>query len=483
MREPEFKAKEKKVQKMTRDGLAEKNLVQGTQENISSRIADVSFAKERADNEAAGHRAAARQQVSEPKSGKQTKPNDFQPTTPLEETDRFANVTAPQIWGPNNAPASMRDAGDKPMEAISQPPASDNTAGRKAVQDGAFTDKDNVEKTNGLPTHDSSYGQSEKSGLSFDKRKGKKGTQRTSKISIQNPTNPHTQGRLQFYPEDNKEEKPSDPGQKKEIPARNQRTIRQKRHGRLQFNREDPDKKSKNPHRSRQGDRSFHFHSQKDTKRVTEKEKELNAADGIGDDTVSDSPAKFSRLNFKHQNELIHTAQSDAEGKGEAEKERGETSIKAKKQRKKSRLYYSKQELPPNSEDSLNHILSLGSASSPNDELLLTHRERSKDRASNHLLEEPKHDLLLQDSNAERKQGKQQSLSQLSQKKLEKAQEQAGKNLYNENRHLEKAQEKLSSQRRIWLEKQYDNGSGRVKHRLQFTHEAIQENAAQQTSR
>ncbi len=475
MREPEFKAKEKKVQKMTRDGLAEKNLVQGTQENISSRIADVSFAKERADNEAAGHRAAARQQVSEPKSGKQTKPNDFQPTTPLEETDRFANVTAPQIWGPNNAPASMRDAGDKPMEAISQPPASDNTAGRKAVQDGAFTDKDNVEKTNGLPTHDSSYGQSEKSGLSFDKRKGKKGTQRTSKISIQNPTNPHTQGRLQFYPEDNKEEKPSDPGQKKEIPARNQRTIRQKRHGRLQFNREDPDKKSKNPHRSRQGDRSFHFHSQKDTKRVTEKEKELNAADGIGDDTVSDSPAKFSRLNFKHQNELIHTAQSDAEGKGEAEKERGETSIKAKKQRKKSRLYYSKQELPPNSEDSLNHILSLGSASSPNDELLLTHRERSKDRASNHLLEEPKHDLLLQDSNAERKQGKQQSLSQLSQKKLEKAQEQAGKNLYNENRHLEKAQEKLSSQRRIWLEKQYDNGSGRVKHRLQFTHEAIQE--------
>lgn len=31
MREPEFKAKEKKVQKMTRDGLAEKNLAQGTQ--------------------------------------------------------------------------------------------------------------------------------------------------------------------------------------------------------------------------------------------------------------------------------------------------------------------------------------------------------------------------------------------------------------------------------------------------------------------
>ena len=523
MREPEFKAKEKKVQKMTRDGLAEKNLAQGTQENISNRIADVSFSKERTDNEAAGHRAAARQQVSEPKSGKQAKLNNFQPTTPLEETDRFANATAPQIWGPDNAPASMRDAGDKPMEAISQPPASDNTAGRKAVQDGAFTDKDNVEKTNGLPTHDSSYGQSEKSGQFFGKHKTRNIMQRTAKISTQKQANPHAQGRLQFYPEDNKKEKPSNPGQKKEMrlkfdqeketflepdqgkeiawesaqreeialksvqgeemptdsdqekPARNQRTIRQKRYGRLQFNREDPDKKSKKSQQPKQGERSFHFHSQTDMEGYAQKEKELNAADGIGDDTVSDSPAKFSRLNFKHQSGLIHTTQPDTEGKGETEKERRKASVKAKKQRKKFRLYYSKQELPPNNEDSSNHVLSSGNASSPNDELLLTHRERSKDRASNDLLEEPKYNALLQDNNAGRKQGKQQHLSQLLQKRLEKAQEQAEKNLHNENRHLEKAQEKLSSQRRIWLEKRYDNNSGRVKHRLQFTHEAIQE--------
>ena len=528
MREPEFKAKEKKVQKMTRDGLAEKNLAQGTQENISSRIADVSFAKEKTDDKAAGHRAAARQQVSEAKSGKQAKPNDFQPTAPLEETDRFANATAPQIWGPNNAPASMRDAGDKPMEAISQPPASDNTADRKTVQDGAFTDKDNVEKTNGLPTHDSSYGQSEKSGLSFGKHKTRNATQRTAKISTQKQANPHAQGRLQFYPEDNKKEKPSDPGQKKgrrlkfdqeketflepaqgkeiawesaqreeialksvqreEMPtdsdreksARNQQAIRQKRHRRLQFNREESDKKSKNLQQPKQGDRSFHFHSQTDMEGYAQKEKELNAANEIGDDTVSDSPAKSGRLNFKHQSGLIHTTQSDAEGKGETEKERRKASVKAKKQRKKSRLYYSKQKFPSYSEDSSNHMLSSGnvssgSASSPNDELLLTRKECSKDRASNHLLEDPKHDILLQDSNAGRKQGKQQHLSQLSQKRLEKAQEQAEKNLHNENRHLEKAQEKLSSQRRIWLEKRYDSDSGRIKHRLQFTREAIQE--------
>ena len=37
MRGQEFKVRDKKVQKMTRDGLTEKNLTQGTQQRISTR--------------------------------------------------------------------------------------------------------------------------------------------------------------------------------------------------------------------------------------------------------------------------------------------------------------------------------------------------------------------------------------------------------------------------------------------------------------
>ena len=42
MRGQEFKVRDKKVQKMTRDGLTEKNLTQGTQQRISTRLEEIS---------------------------------------------------------------------------------------------------------------------------------------------------------------------------------------------------------------------------------------------------------------------------------------------------------------------------------------------------------------------------------------------------------------------------------------------------------
>lgn len=81
MREQELKPRDKKVQKMTRDGLTEQNLTQGTEQRISSRLSDASFDR----------------------------------VGPEEPPDRFANTTAPEVWGPLNAPASMRDAGDAPI--------------------------------------------------------------------------------------------------------------------------------------------------------------------------------------------------------------------------------------------------------------------------------------------------------------------------------------------------------------------------------
>lgn len=112
MREQEFKARDKKVQKMTRDGLTEKNLTQGTEQRISQRLADVSFDRARPEEQAAGHRAQSRTQKKQQQQKQGAKPQDFQQP---EEIDRFADVTAPEVWGPENAPVSMRDAGDKPI--------------------------------------------------------------------------------------------------------------------------------------------------------------------------------------------------------------------------------------------------------------------------------------------------------------------------------------------------------------------------------
>ena len=60
MRGQEFRARDKKVQKMTRDGLTEKNLAAGTEERISGRLADVSFGREKTEDTAAGRRAQIR---------------------------------------------------------------------------------------------------------------------------------------------------------------------------------------------------------------------------------------------------------------------------------------------------------------------------------------------------------------------------------------------------------------------------------------
>ena len=60
MRDLEFQALEKKVQKMSRDGLVEQNRATGEEQRISGRLADVSFGKERTADTALGRSAKAR---------------------------------------------------------------------------------------------------------------------------------------------------------------------------------------------------------------------------------------------------------------------------------------------------------------------------------------------------------------------------------------------------------------------------------------
>lgn len=100
MREQEFRSRDKKVHKMSRDGLVEQNQTTGEERRVSQRLEDVSFEKGRPREQAAGHRAAkrvARQQQS------------------LRDADPMEGHSEPEGWGPAGAPASMRDAGDKPI--------------------------------------------------------------------------------------------------------------------------------------------------------------------------------------------------------------------------------------------------------------------------------------------------------------------------------------------------------------------------------
>lgn len=108
MREQEFRSRDKKVHKMGRDGLIEQNQTTGEEQRISQRLADVSFEKGRPQEQAAGHRAAKRVGRPNPQ-GQQT------PAQTLREADPMEGLEAPEVWGPSGAPASMRDAGDKPV--------------------------------------------------------------------------------------------------------------------------------------------------------------------------------------------------------------------------------------------------------------------------------------------------------------------------------------------------------------------------------
>lgn len=60
MRGQEFRARDKKVQKMTRDGLTEKNLTAGTEQRVSKRSAEYSFGHKKEEGQVAGRHAESR---------------------------------------------------------------------------------------------------------------------------------------------------------------------------------------------------------------------------------------------------------------------------------------------------------------------------------------------------------------------------------------------------------------------------------------
>lgn len=128
MRGQEFRAGDKKVRKMSRHGLVERNLARGTEQRISSRPEEISFARDRpglegmADKPGTGY---PRKKKYRKMAGMPALPGGTgQGGTGLqgylpgkeEEAGRFDDTAVPAAWGGGNAPANMRGAGDKPKE-------------------------------------------------------------------------------------------------------------------------------------------------------------------------------------------------------------------------------------------------------------------------------------------------------------------------------------------------------------------------------
>ena len=66
MRGEQFRARDKKVQKLTRDGLVEQNKATGEEHLVSQRTADISFGPDRTKEQAAGRPAAKRRPARQP---------------------------------------------------------------------------------------------------------------------------------------------------------------------------------------------------------------------------------------------------------------------------------------------------------------------------------------------------------------------------------------------------------------------------------
>lgn len=113
-----FQARAKTVQKLGRDGLMEKNMATGEEKSASQRTADISFGPDRTAEQAAGHRAAQRDNaVSAPPAKKRRK----QPR-PVQQTAEEAVYATPETGSTLELPApdaapSMRMAADAPMLA------------------------------------------------------------------------------------------------------------------------------------------------------------------------------------------------------------------------------------------------------------------------------------------------------------------------------------------------------------------------------
>ena len=115
MSREEYRARSKKVQKMGRDGLVERDKATGEERRVSQRAADVSFSPNRTEEQAAGHRAVQRGGPAASAKKRRKQPRPIQQTAEEAAYASQSTASVPEFSAPD-AP-SMRMAVDAPMVA------------------------------------------------------------------------------------------------------------------------------------------------------------------------------------------------------------------------------------------------------------------------------------------------------------------------------------------------------------------------------
>lgn len=425
MRDQEYKSRDKKVHKMTRDGLTEKNLTQGTEQRISQRLSDVSFDHVRSQEQIAGHRAAARGHPKQPQIKQGAKPADFyhQEETEINSGDRFADRMAPEVWAPSNAPASMRDAIDKPLLKNS-PSNDDNTPlikqNRRKKQRPSSRKEKGIKKSDTLNRIDAPD---------------------TTDVSDELESEIPEDGRLQFGTKDTPIQKPKQTGklkqQNKKAPEHapdaehkqpehsDNPKLRQSERSRLTFHEDIPENPT--PKENAQGNKYRRKSNLYHTRCPPLKLEKVEA----GDFSVPNKPAS-SRLQFEDGEKAPPEKSSNQKTAKKRKKQKSVKYVEDTKPQESTRLRYERSEIPIEDRKT---------------------NSSSKDTESA--------TTLTKDSGKSRPECK-----------LEKAK----RHVQTADTKLEKAQSKLPTRYRVRLEKQYDNELGKTKHRLQFEAELIPEN-------
>lgn len=506
MRGQEFKARDKKVHKMTRDGLAEKNLAQGTQQRISGRQAEVSFGRERQGETAAGHRTQGRVQDQAHGRISSRQPARLQPQEPLQaqpgETGCFSDVTAPEIVGVSELPVSMREASDSPMSARQAPANGDTVTGHIAgIQDTPRTVFTRWEKNTGFSDNqwqDGNTGEPGKGKKSQAEAKrhlydppsqasGKEIPIETSAVN-EPPATDNPSGQLSFKP-----------GDKSGEPTKGRQAIKKRMATKFAAGAAKPESSSQiNPEAGLPENGRLHYaHEDKNgepekgrqavKKRMAAKftadaarsasSSQTNPETGLPENNSWEKPEttmpRSGRLQFRHEDL-------------KREPNKGRSALK-----KRMAVQFSPDRAKPESGTTGEPPVSSESGRlrfghEEGEEVHTQYPTSEKKKVS----EEPPSDTPKMETSRlhygrselppeERKiSASQQGTAQGSPQgtpKQQKRYEKAQQNVETAGKKLEKAQSKLPTRRHAYLQRQYDSGSGKVKHRLRFETEIIPE--------
>ncbi len=484
MRGQEFRARDKKVQKLTRDGLVERNQSTGEERRVSQRTADISFGPERTQEQAANRPAAAARHKQTRKKQAQNIPAETQasPETVSElstQTQVEAGQPAVAAHGEESTQSSenpkdavafgpspvIRDTRDIPLRDSGDAFARSSHRKRNKRQNAKTENSQDQE-----PLRDGRL-QFRETGFSDDKPISEK--YRNLKEEAQKQSESETEeipqdGRLQFDHKQEGRAKSSPPKAKKRKPVKRQvQPIKNRissEQGRLQFNHAPPAETDKLlKQKRRQAKRVLSNNSQPTENDKTDENTEVQE--------VHEAPEN-SRLQFEHappvKNELPIKSRQNRRSSQQSQPEQEPS--------RRGRLRF-EDEPPvkdkPKEVQKRRPVKPIENTAEPEG----TEDSEASDAAQQETThEEPPQQGRLRFEDTDKKTGDT-AENVFASRRQKRKYEKAERRVEQASRKLEKAQSKIPVKRRVRLAKQYDSASGKVRHRLCFEEETIPEDA------